>query len=261
MSEECKIVDAHSHLGINPGFGMYSWRWPEILKHMDVCKVDLIIQAHQSAMGCDWNEGISESISAYENSGRRIYAYAPFNPNDLQAESRISSALDNPAFIGIKLHPSFHGIHGDDEAYRPAWELAKKFKVPVLTHSYDRTAARASHQLSWVMLFEKWLAEYPEVPLILGHSGGLPKGHREAVELAKRYHNAYLDLAGDTFTYNFIEWIVGQIGDDRFLYGSDLDWIDTRNHLYRVIAADIPENSKRKILGENAIKLFQLNSR
>lgn len=250
------VIDAHAHLGICPQFYFPVYRWQDVLKHMDATGVDILIQANQSMLGVDLESAEQENREAFEGSRGRIYAYAVYNPNNHDAATMVPRLLAERHYVGIKIHPSFHGIHADNELYRPAWTLAQEHKVPILTHSYDRTARNPNQALSWVMYFEKWIKAFPDVTLILGHSGGLPQGHREAVGLAKKYPNVYLDLAGDTFANGFVEWVVKEIGADRLLYGSDLTWIDTRAELYRVIAADIDTAAKRRILGENAIRLF-----
>ena len=52
--------------------------------------------------------------------------------------------------------------------------------------------------------------------------------------------------------------MVDSVGDDRILYGSDIPLMDPRFHMGRIITANIPLESKKKILGLNAIKLLQL---
>ncbi len=253
------IIDVHSHLGVYPAFYFPCWKWTDVLKHMDICGVNIIIQAHQALLFSDWERGEKDSKDAYDGSNKRILSYTYFNPNAVDNAERVREHLAQPHYVGIKIHPSNHDIYADDESYRGAWEAARQFSVPILTHSYDKSAPRITHKFSWVPLFEKWVREFPDVSLILGHSGGLPLGHRAAVALAKRYDNVYLDMAGDTISYGFIEFVINNIGSERFMYASDLTWIDSRAHLGRIIAADIDAQAKEKILGGNAAKLFGLN--
>ncbi len=253
---ETPIIDVHSHLGVSTKFYFPEWRWRDVLSHMDLCCVDTIVQTHQSMLGSDWAAGEKESLEAYEGSNGRILAYAPFNPNHLDPVERVERLLDQTHYVGIKIHPSFHEIHADDEAYAPAFRLARERGVPILTHSYDRNAASPPQKLSWVPLFGKWVRKFPDVDLILGHSGGLPTGHRESVELARSCPNVWLDMAVDPIAYGFVEYIVREIGAERLLYGSDLTWIDSRAHLARVYGAQIDKGDKKKILGGNAALLF-----
>ncbi len=252
------VIDAHAHLGINPRFYFPFWRCEDVLEHMDWCKVDYIIQPHQSMMNGDWECGLAETLQAYEKSDGRILAYAPFNPNTKNLE-KVDELLGQMPFVGIKIHPSSHGLSADEEEWRDCWLLAQKHQTPILTHSYDRNAASPSQRLSWVRLFEKWLQEFPDVSLILGHSGGLPRGNIEAVQMARKYPNIYLDIAGDNVSPGFIEWTVNELGAERLLYASDLTWIDSRVQLWRVITAEVSDAEKNLILGKNAIRLFELS--
>ena len=252
------IIDVHSHLGLNTKFYFPEWRWEDVLAHMDLCRVDVIIQTHQAMIGGAWAAGERENLEAYEGSDGRILAYALFNPNDREPVGRLERLLDQHHYVGIKIHPSFHGTYANDDVYEPAWSTAQARGVPILTHSYDRGAASPTQKLSWVPLFGKWVEKFPDVDLILGHSGGLPTGHRESVELARSCPNVWLDLAGDPIAHGFVEYVVGEIGAERFLYGSDLTWIDSRAHLARVYGARIGNGEKKRILGENAAVLFGL---
>jgi len=94
--------------------------------------------------------------------------------------------------------------------------------------------------------------------LILGHSGGRCEGHRAAVALARQHANVYLDLSGDCYGLGLVEYLVGQAGSDRVLYGSDMTWIDPRTQLGMVLDAEISEADKTRVLRENALRLFRL---
>ena len=256
---DTSIIDAHAHLGLNPRFYFPESGWRDVLAHMDRCRVDAIVQTHQSMLSGDWASGADENLEAYEGSNGRILAYAPYNPNHPDAVGRVERLLELCHYVGIKIHPSFHGLYADDDAYEPAWCVAQERGVPILTHSYDRSAATPSQKLSWVPLFVKWLEAFPDVDLILGHSGGLPTGHRESVQLARSFTNVWLDTAGDPVAYGFLEYVVGEVGSGRLLYGSDLTWIDSRAHLARIFGSRIGVTDKQNILGGNARQLFRLD--
>ena len=55
-----------------------------------------------------------------------------------------------------------------------------------------------------------------------------------------------------------IEYFVDSLGDDRILYGSDVPLIDPRFGVGRIATANISTESKRKILGLNALKVLNL---
>lgn len=97
--------------------------------------------------------------------------------------------------------------------------------------------------------------------MILGHAGGRYEGHLAAAALARAHPNVYLDLAGDGYALGLVEYLVAEVGAGRILYGSDLTWIDPRTQLGMILDAEIPEADKAKILRDNAVRLFRLETR
>jgi predicted TIM-barrel fold metal-dependent hydrolase len=259
--DNAQIIDVHTHLGPWPRFYLPDVSLQGILKIMDSTGVDKIISAHHAFLAHYFEHGIEESLRAYEESNGRVLSYAVYNPNHPDETMRfVEKCLDEKAFVGIKIHPSFHQCYADDERYRIVWEYADKKKVPILTHSWDYSFENPVQKFSFPSLFEKFLSEFPSVSLILGHAGGRYNGHLSAVELARKHKNVYLDLAGDSYSFGLVEWLVEKAGADRVLYGSDLPWMDPRTHLGRVIGARITDEDKMKILGINASRLFKLDT-
>ena len=79
-----------------------------------------------------------------------------------------------------------------------------------------------------------------------------------AADLAVKYPNVLLDTAGDCYTLGLIEYLVGRVGADRILFGSDMTWIDPRTQLGMIFDAYVTTVDKQKILHQNAARLFNL---
>ena len=137
------------------------------------------------------------------------------------------------------------------------WQLAAERQVPLLTHSWDLSEQNSTQKYSFPSRFEPFVTRYPQVQLILGHAGGRHRGHVAAAILAREYANVFLDLAGDCYTLGLIEFLTREAGADKILFGSDLTWIDPRTQLGMVLDADVTLDDKRKILCDNARRLFK----
>lgn len=256
----CPIIDAHAHLGRSPDFYFPDSSWQTLLGVMDRLGIDKCLSTHLGMLSSRFQEGLEESLEAFQGSQGRIINLLVFNPNHPAQTMRcIQDHWGEDPFVGIKIHPSFHNIYADDQKYQPIWEYANSVGATVLTHSYDKDAPNPVQKYSWPPLFRGYLERYPRVKLILGHAGGRYGGHVAAVKLAKDFPNVYVDLAGDSFSFGLLEWLVEQVGEDRVLFGSDLTWNDPRTHLGRVLGAKISDQAKRKILGLNAEAVFGLN--
>jgi len=55
-----------------------------------------------------------------------------------------------------------------------------------------------------------------------------------------------------------IEWAVKEIGAERLLFGSDTPLYHVAMQRTRIEAAEIPDDAKRLILRDNAVKFFRL---
>lgn len=259
MSAAAPIIDAHAHLGFSSRFSVAGGDVADVLRLMQTLGVDMAVCAHQAELQGHRDQAHSEIMQAFELSGGRLLAYTVFNPwhedSARWVEQRLEQGLP---YVGIKIHPSFHQCSADDEPYRPAWELAASRHVPLLSHTWDRVAHNPSQALSFPTLFTGWLERFPQVAFIMGHSGGRPTGHLAAVQVARRFGNVHLDLAGDCYTWGLTEFLAAEAGAERVLFGSDFNWIDPRTHLGRIIAADISTDARQLILGDNAVRLFRL---
>jgi predicted TIM-barrel fold metal-dependent hydrolase len=210
-------------------------------------------------VGC-FEQAYEISEAAYAQShGRLVYSLI-YDPHYSQISlDWFEKALDRPGFVGIKIHPSFHQVWPDDVRYDPIWQFAAAHDLPILTHSWAVSGYNPVQKFSTPDCFAARVANFPDVNLILGHAGGRYEGHLAAAELAKQHPNIYLDTSGDCYAFGFIEWLVDQVGAERILFGSDMNWIDPRTHLARIYDAEITWEEKLLILGENARRLYQLD--
>jgi len=253
------IIDVHAHLGNIKEFYNPDISVGTILNTMDSLQIDKLLQAHIILFYDEYERGISESIEAFEKSKGRILSYLVFNPRKPDRSLKvINDNINKEQFIGIKIAPSVHLYPADGENYDIIWEYASKNNTVLLTHSWAISRTNPNQVYGQVKLFEKYLKKYPEIKLILGHSGGLEEGIRKAVKLARIYPNVYLDISGDILFFGLIEFLVENAGADKILFGSDLTMLDPRINLSRVLTARINIEAKRKILGLNACHLFRL---
>ncbi len=253
------IIDVHAHLGYSKDFYYPSVSVESILHTMNKLNIGKILQTHTLLLCGEYSEGLNESVKAFETSHGRILSYLVFNPRE--PEKSLETIRDNikeEPFIGVKIHPSFHLYPADGGDYDKIWKYASKNNTVLLTHSWAISPTNPNQAYSEVRLFEKYLKKYPGVKLILGHSGGVKEGISQAVRLARTYSNVYLDIAGDVLFFGLIEFLIENVGQNRILFGSDMVWIDPRVNLGRVLRARISLETKRRILGLNALYVFGL---
>ena len=252
-----RIVDAHMHLGCPWTLFTHGWQTAEVLRLMNHLGIERAYSIHHRWLAGDLDEGRAASLEAYEQSGGRIPFMAVFDPRcEKQSLAAIDSCLGEGGFIGIKIHPSFHGIAADDASYEVIWEYAQEHNLPILSHTWSETY-NPVQKLSLPRLFETHIARHPSVSFVMGHAGGPGTGQYQAAELAGKYPNVYLDIAGDVFTYDLLPRLVRNVGADRVIFGTDQPWIDPRSNLARTILSGITDEQMSLVLGENALRVFE----
>lgn len=256
------IVDSHIHLGMTVSSPCVDPSTEGVLALMDHLGIDVSISANHPLLSGLLEKGLEDALEAYRVSEGRILSYAFFSPYYPEEDlAWVRTCLLQAAFVGVKIHPRRAECYPDDERWRPIWQLASELHVPLVAHTWWVSDYNPGQRFCTPDRFERYVKAYPEVTLILGHAGGRYEGHRAAVELARIYPNVFLDLSGDSYSFGLIEWSVEQAGADRILFGSDVTLIDVRTVMGRVLDADISEEAKEMILGQNAVRLFNLKAR
>jgi hypothetical protein len=256
--ETSMIIDAHCHLGVSPRFLVPDASVATMLRLMDRLGIDRAIAAPLASLSGQAEMGWQEGLDAHRESRGRIFLYTVFDPRLPDRLEFVRRTLEERAVVGIKIHPAMHECSADDDRWRPVWELAAQRRFPILAHSWCISDYNPTQKYAQPALFARYVREFPQVALILGHSGGRYEGYMAAASLARAHAHVYLDLAGDSYSLGLVEYLVSQVGAERILYGSDLTWIDPRTQLGMILDADIAEADKAKILSENARRLFRL---
>ena len=179
--------------------------------------------------------------------------YVVIDPRRPQTYAQAEEMLAQPQCIGIKIHPEEHGYPIREHA-RSIFEFAARHRAVVLTHS--------SEQNSLADDFITWADEFPEVRLILAHIGCGHDGdltHQVRAVQRSRHGNVYADTSSArSIVPGLIEWAVREVGADRVLFGTDTPLYHTTMQRVRIDHADLSAADKRRVLRDNAVRLFQL---
>jgi predicted TIM-barrel fold metal-dependent hydrolase len=97
---------------------------------------------------------------------------------------------------------------------------------------------------------------HPDVTLLAGHAGAPEPGIDLSIELAARHPNVLLETCGSFATGAHLERMVGELGPDRVLFGSDFPFIDLRISLGRTVFARLGAADRAALLGGTAAALF-----
>jgi predicted TIM-barrel fold metal-dependent hydrolase len=246
------VIDAHAHVG--PWFNFFTPNpgAKTMLEIMDRCGVRMAVVSALLGVGPDAEPGNAEVVELTGCHPDRFAGYAVFNPHHPGSLADVGRTLAAPGIVGIKIHPDTHEYHVAEPGYAPMWDLANARKLPVLTHTF--AGSPYCEPVDFDAIAQRW----PDVRIILGHSGATPAGHRQAIAVAQAHPNVNLELCGSFTTGQWIRRMVDAVGAERVLFGTDFPFIDFRYGLGRVVFADLSEADRRLVLGENARRLLKL---
>ncbi len=211
------------------------------------------------------------------NSGGRIISFCGVDPRRTGAADLLRKGLDEWGAKGLKLYPT-NGFYPDEEELcYPLYDIVAERGVPVLLHQ-EHSGRGQKSKYGHPMYVDSVAADYPDVPLVLGHSGRWEGWSDEAFAIAVYKTNVYLDLslwqhwASPDEICKKILWLRDRVGIDRVMFGSDMggievswtlkQWVDQIKmfpELAKQHGSSLSEAELDLLLGENAVRVYQLS--
>lgn len=267
-SESCPIIDMHGH------YGPISWIYmpypyaEEMLASMSRQGVKaLVFSSHNALVEGEVEQGndlAADVVSKYPGS---FFAYEVINPNFPELiEKQIKNFPKRKGFLGFKFLPDYHSYPITGDIYAPALEYANENNLCVLSHTWGFSPCDGPE------LVEQVAKKYPNVTIIMGHSGF--GQWDKSIAIARDYENAFLELtcvyathAGISLKwtdYDFgigvngiIEKMVEGAGSEKILFGTDLPWYSPHYAAGAILYSKISDDDVHNILHRNAEKIFE----
>ena len=159
---------------------------------------------------------------------------------------------------GIKFHPAVQAMAPDHPKAMELYRYCADLGLLVMFHCGPVGIEPAlGRRLSQVKHYWRPVAENPDVTFVLGHSGALQ--WQMALELAKRYDNVWLDLSCQALSQ--VRTFLSEGPTDRMVYGTDWPFYHQSITLAKLlIATEGRPELRRRVLSENAVRLFELGA-
>lgn len=205
-----------------------------------------------------------------------LYMCIGVNPVRLVGKSkepqlnRIEKQLKQKEVVGIKIYAGYYHFHVYDDVYTPIYELAAKYKLPVVIHSGDTYSDRGLLKYSHPINVDELAVRFRGVNFIIAHLGD--PWVMDCAEIISKNTNVYADLSGlivgdrmkvigesnkRLFVDHIKRALVYADNYEKVLFGSDWPLVDLRAYI-KFIKSIIPEEFHEDVFYNNAIKVYNL---
>src|SRR5262245_9386750 len=216
--------------------------------------------------------GIQRTLQIAEQvPGLHVYGVANPERTDPEFLRRVEAVLKARRVVGLKIYLGYlHYAPGHDN-YRPYYELAARYRVPVVFHTGDTYSPFAKLKYAHPLGIDEVAVDHPTVPFVIAHVGN--PWTVDAAEVIYKNMNVWADLSGllageegdfaDADGAEARQDIVQRIRmawryaerPNRFVYGSD--WPLAPMRAYRdFVRSAIPEEFHEQVFIDNARMLF-----
>ncbi len=266
------IVDCHTHLNRyeDETKAALPDRLDALKREMKINRVDFSF-ALTSYRNTPGRPSLREVVQALEGS-TNIYAVAgmSFLLREQWDLGELREYLQDGRVRGIKFYCGYEPFYPSEEGMLPVIDLAKEFDVPVFIHTGDTFTPKGKLKYAHPLQVDDLAVDHPELKIVICHLGN--PWLRDTMEVVYKNANVYTDISGlvlGGFSDRFEKFMVKQLQEmvtfgmepSKVLYGTDWPISAMDSYLKFVKEWPITEDSRRLILGGNAMKLFRLDAR
>lgn len=246
------VYDCHAHADLHYHFPIQQGDLEHYVRELDLAGIDGTIVTSLNGQSPEMVEGNRTVRGMIRRHPDRFLGYLTVNPHyPDRVRQTIAEFADEPGFVGVKVHDGICRCPVDDPKWDPVYELAHERRWLLLSHTWGAESIRKHAAIA---------RRFPNLQLIFGHAGADEGGYLAAIEAAKDVPNVYLDLTLSMTRLGVVEWLVGAVGPERVLFGTDMPFFDGRGAPAWVAFADLPVNHMALILGGNILRLLGNNA-
>ena len=178
-----------------------------------------------------------------------VHPYAPRMAKNLDRQLGMGAR-------GIKVHPAIQLVRPDWGRCLKLYHLCGERGLPIMFHCGPvGIEPKVGRYLSQVRHYRRGIEQCKGTTFVLGHAGALQLD--EALELARRNENVYLELASQSLSG--VKQILREGPTDRVLHGSDWPFYHQASALAKTLLATEGDAAlRRKVLHDNAARLLGL---
>jgi predicted TIM-barrel fold metal-dependent hydrolase len=200
----------------------------------------------------------NEEVLEFCKGNERLIPFANINPHLTRNLAFELERCIDLGHRGLKLYPTYQHFYPNEPRLYQLYGKAQDLRIPVMFHTGSSSFPGAKIRFGDPLYLDDVAVDFPDLTIIMSHAG---RGfwYDRAFSLAKLHKNIYLDITGlppSKLLKYFPE--LERIGK-KILFGSDWPAItDISKNIEAIRSLPISEDTKRDILGLNAIRLLGL---
>lgn len=172
------------------------------------------------------------------------------NANDVPASlDALNRWLRDGPMLGVYFSGSGPGAATcTDKNVIPLVERIAELKGVIMQHTWFKTGGKQGPGETTPAELAELAARFPQQKFLCAHAGG---EWQKGIRAVQGQQNVLVETSGFDATAGFIEMAVQELGAERVVFGSHLPSRSLGTELGKVVAAEISEREKRRILGQN----------
>lgn len=247
------IIDAHAHVGSYFQFPIRRNKIKEIAETARSYGIKKMCVSHLINFVYDVAEGNQLTQDAMKEYTDFFLFGGVLDPRESEIDiERKYRAINPNVCMWNELHPALHQYPIGAKGYRIILDLIRKDPKPVLFHTDE------SDKFSKPGQMEELVKAYPNIPFIIGHSGNVIGGFEIAMEIVKKYENAFLD---STFSRNYLglmKRMIEKVGAEKIIFGSDIPFLNGAAQIGKLYESGVTDNDRQKIFHDNSAGLLHI---
>ncbi len=284
-----QVIDIHAHVMpwemLNPAAAAAmkaTQQDHELLRELSTDPARLV--AYMDAQNIEWLgliNYLSPEVMGYTEATNDFSArfaaqfprrFIPFGGVDPRLTPRMAARMDHLLcelkLKAIKIHPPHQFLNVNGYLFEPelrpltvVYEKCIEYNVPLMVHTGTSVFKGARNRFADPMPVDDVAVDFPDLKIIIAH-GGRPLYTDTAFFLLRRHPNVYFDVssAPPRSLLRYFPWL--ERVADKAMFGSD--WPgpgvkDIGENIREFLSLSLSDGVKRKILRDNAIRVFSLD--
>jgi len=201
----------------------------------------------------------NEFVAEFCHETERLIPFASLNPvTDPNPEKTLVRLVQGLGMKGLKLLPPYQYFYPNDAKLYPLYSKAQELGIPVNFHTGSSVFKNARLKYADPTYLDDVAVDFPDLRIVQAH-GGRGFWYGIAFFLAKKHKNVYIDISGLP-PQNLLKYFpdLEEIAD-KVVFGSDWPGVPSiKRNIEALWRLTLKDETKRKILGENARKILGL---